>query len=90
MIESELESPFDFPCQFPIKAMGKNIPNLDAIVVAIINRHVDNLSENAVTTRLSKGDKFIAITVEIEAQSKAQLEAVYTDLKACPDIIMTL
>ena len=87
---AEHESPFEFPCQFPIKAMGKNIPDLDAIVVEIINRHVDNLSENAVKTRMSKGNKFISITVEIEAQSKAQLDAIYTDLNACPHITMTL
>ena len=90
MTELEHESPFEFPCQFPIKAMGKNIPDLDAIVVEIIRRHVDKLSENAVRTRESKGAKFISITVEIEAQNKAQLDAIYTDLNACPNIVMTL
>ena len=90
MTELEHESPFDFPCQFPIKAMGRNIPDLDAIIVAIIRPHVDNLSEGAVKTRLSKGGKFISITVEIEAQNKAQLDAIYTDLNACPHIVMTL
>ncbi|RLA25893.1 MAG: DUF493 domain-containing protein [Gammaproteobacteria bacterium] len=90
MTEQEHESPFEFPCQFPIKAMGKNIPDLDAIIVALIRRHVDNLSEGAVKTRLSKGGNFISITVEIEAQSKAQLDAIYTDLNACPHITMTL
>lgn len=90
MTELEHESPFDFPCQFPIKAMGRNIPDLDAIIVEIIRRHVDNLTENAVRTRESKGAKFISITVEIEAQNKAQLDAIYTDLNACPHIVMTL
>jgi len=90
MTQLEHETPFEFPCQFPIKAMGKNIPDLDAIVVAIIRRHVDDLSENAVKTRASSGGKFISITVEIEAQSKAQLDAIYTDIAACPDIIMSL
>ena len=90
MTELEHESPFDFPCQFPIKAMGRNIPDLDAIIVEIIRRHVDNLSEGAVKSRLSKGAKFIAITVEIEAQNKAQLDAIYGDLNDCPHIVMTL
>lgn len=89
-IAEEHESPFEFPCQFPIKAMGKNISDLDTVVVAIVRRHVDNLSENAVKTRASKGGKYISITVEVEAQSKAQLDAIYMDLTACPDIIMTL
>jgi putative lipoic acid-binding regulatory protein len=43
--------------------MGKNISDLDAVVVAIVRRHVDNLSENAVKTRASKGGKYISITV---------------------------
>ncbi|WP_428355321.1 YbeD family protein [Methyloprofundus sp.] len=90
MTELEHESPFDFPCQFPIKAMGKNIPDLDAIIVELVRRHVEDLTEGAVKTRLSKGGNFIAITVEIEAQSKAQLDAIYTDLNACPHITMTL
>ncbi len=90
MTELEHESPFEFPCQFPIKAMGKNIPDLDAVIVEIVRRHVVDLPEGAVKTRLSKGGNFISITVEIEAQSKAQLDAIYTDLNACPNIVMTL
>lgn len=90
MTEPEHDSPFEFPCMFPVKAMGKNIPDLDAVIVGIVRRHVDDLSENAVKTRTSKGGKFISITVEFEAQSKAQLDAIYTDFNACPDIIMTL
>ena len=89
-VTEDHDSLFEFPCPFPIKAMGKNIPDLDAIVVALVRRHVDNLSENAVKTRASKGGKYISITVEVEAQSKAQLDAIYMDLTACPDIIMTL
>lgn len=84
------DSHFEFPCQFPIKAMGKNVPDLDAIVVAIVRRHVVDLSENAVKTRASKGGNFISITVQVEAQSKAQLDAIYMDLTACPEILMSL
>ncbi|NOQ64968.1 MAG: DUF493 family protein [Methyloprofundus sp.] len=90
MSDLEQDSPFDFPCQFPLKAMGRNIPDLDAIIVGIIRAHVDDLSEAAVTTRLSKGGKFISITVEVRAQSKAHLELMYADLNDCPHIVMTL
>lgn len=90
MTEQAYESAFEFPCQFPIKAMGKNIPNLVAIIAMLVRRHVENLSERAFKTRLSKNGHFICITVEIEAQSKVQLDAIYTDLNACPHITMTL
>ena len=40
---SEEDTLFEFPCQFPIKAMGKNSPEFDSIVVGIVRQHVDDL-----------------------------------------------
>jgi len=90
MTELEHDTPFEFPCQFPVKAMGKNIPNIEAIVVEIVRRHVSDLSEAAVKTRESKGGKYISVTVTVEAQSKSQLDAVYMDLTACSDVLITM
>ena len=90
MTELEHDTPFEFPCQFPVKAMGKNIPNIEAIVVEIVRRHVSDLSASAVKTRESKGGKYISVTITVEAQSKAQLGAVYMDLTACTDILITM
>ncbi|MBE0469562.1 MAG: DUF493 domain-containing protein [Methyloprofundus sp.] len=90
MTELEHDTPFEFPCQFPIKAMGKNIPNIEAIVLEIVRRHVSDLSEAAMKTRESKAGKYISVTVTVEAQSKAQLDAVYMDLTACTDVLITM
>jgi putative lipoic acid-binding regulatory protein len=87
---SEEETLLEFPCQFPIKAMGKNTPDFDSIVVAIVRQHVDDINEGAVKTRLSKGDKYLAVTVTIEASSKQQLDAIYQGLTDCPDVLMAL
>ena len=87
---SEEETLLEFPCQFPIKAMGKNTPDFDSIVVAIVRQHVDDISEGAVKTRLSKGDKYLSVTVMIEASSKQQLDAIYQGLTDCPDVLMAL
>jgi len=87
---SEEETLLEFPCQFPIKAMGENTPQFDVIVVDIIRQHVDNLSEGAVKTRLSKGDKYLSVTVMIEATSKKQLDAIYQGLTDSPHVLMAL
>jgi len=87
---ADTELILEFPCHFPIKAMGRNVPDLDGIIVEIVRRHVDDLHEGAVTTKESKGGKFISVTVNIEAQSKAQLDAIYTDINACPHVVMSL
>ena len=87
---SEEDTLFEFPCQFPVKAMGKNTAEFDSIVVAIVREHVEDLKEGAVKSRLSKGDKFISVTVTIEATSKRQLDAIYQGLTDCPEVIMSL
>lgn len=87
---TEEETLFEFPCQFPIKAMGKNIAEFDSIVVSIIREHAEDINEGAVKVRPSKGDKFLAVTVTIEASSKQQLDAIYQGLNDCPHVIMVL
>jgi putative lipoic acid-binding regulatory protein len=80
----------EFPCQFPVKAMGKNDVELDLIVVEIIRRHVPDINAAAVTTRPSKGGNYTAVTVIIEATSKQQLDAIYQDLTDHPHVLMAL
>ncbi|MFK5950714.1 MAG: DUF493 domain-containing protein [Methylococcales bacterium] len=87
---NEEETLFEFPCQFPIKAMGKNISEFDSIVVSIVRNHAGDIQEDAIKVRPSKGDKFLAVTVTIEAQSKQQLDAIYQDLNDSPAVIMVL
>ncbi len=87
---SDQESLLEFPCRFPIKAMGKNCAQFDVIVVEIVRRHVDDIKEGAVTTKPSRGGKYISVTVVIEATSKAQLDAIYQELTDCSDVLMAL
>ncbi len=87
---SDTESVIEFPCSFPIKAVGKSHPELDATVVEIILRHASEIAEGAVHSRPSKGGKYTSVTVTIEATSRAQLDAIYMDLSQHPMIIMSL
>ncbi len=84
------ETLFEFPCQFPIKAMGKADIELDLLVVEIVRRHVPDINEGAVTARPSKDGNFMAITVTVEASSKQQLDAIYQDLTDHPHILIAL
>ncbi|MGZ4954474.1 YbeD family protein [Methylobacter sp.] len=84
------ETLLEFPCQFPIKAMGKTNVELDLLVIEIVRRHVADISEGAVTTRPSKDGNYIAVTIIIEASSKQQLDAIYQDLTDHPHVLMAL
>jgi uncharacterized protein len=83
------ETLLEFPCQFPIKAMGKNNLEFDLLVIEIVRRHVPE-NEKAVTTRPSKDGNYLAVTVLIQATSKQQLDAIYQDLTDHPQVLMAL
>ncbi|MFV1973635.1 MAG: YbeD family protein [Thiohalobacterales bacterium] len=86
----EEDSLFEFPCEFPIKAMGRAGCSLDLIVVEIVRRHAPDISEGKVHTRESKQGNYTAITVIVTATSREQLDAIYQDLVDCDDVIMAL
>lgn len=86
----EIEKLFNFPCDFPIKAMGKAGDNFEAIVLEIVRKHCADLAEGAVKIRPSKGDKFLAVTITIRAHSKQQLDNIYQELSSHECVMMVL
>ena len=90
MSDEKRETLLEFPCEFPIKAIGKQRDDLDAIVFALVNKHVDDLGEGAIRTRPSSKGNYCAITITFTATSQAQLDAIYCDLSGCELITMVL
>lgn len=90
MRDPDAESLLEFPCAFPIKAMGLADDELELLVVSIVRRHVPDLGEGAVKTRASGKGKYIAVTVTINATSQQQIDAVYRDLSAEDAIMLAL
>ena len=81
---------FEFPCDFPIKAMGEASVRFETVVLDIVRRHAPDLGEGAVRKRPSKNGKYVAITVTIRARDKKQLDAIYAELSAHQDVLMAL
>ncbi|MDH5571786.1 MAG: DUF493 domain-containing protein [Gammaproteobacteria bacterium] len=84
------ETLFEFPCEFPIKVMGQNTEAFEIDVLTVINQHVDNLPEGAITSRPSGKGNYISITITITAHSKQQLDNIYLSLNACETVMMCL
>ena len=84
------ETLLEFPCSFPIKAMGPAGVGLDATVAAIVRRHAGDFAEGALTVKPSKGGKYESVTVTITATSKPQLDAIYQELTACEQVLYAL
>ncbi|GAB6047540.1 YbeD family protein [Methyloparacoccus murrellii] len=84
------ETLLEFPCEFPIKVFGHTHAEFESQVIAIILRHARLAEDSPVQSRKSQGGKYDAVTVTITATSKPQLDAIYLDLTASPDVIMAL
>jgi len=89
-MSSDDDTLFDFPCRFPIKAMGRDEDDFETTVVGIVRRHVPDLGEGAVTTQPSRNGRFVSVTVTFTATSRDQLDAIYADLTAHNQILMAL
>lgn len=90
MTEQEPESLLKFPCEFVIKIFGNKNDEFETTVMAIIRKHCEDLRENAFTCRPSKDNKYMALTVTIDAESKEQLDAIYRELSTNPNVLMVL
>ena len=80
----------EFPCDFPIKMMGRDRPEFHAAARAIVEQHAGPVDESAVSTAASRNGRFISITISIRATSQQQLDAIYMDLTAHDEILVAL
>ena len=74
--------PEEFPSDFPIKVMGRHDSALRILTQAIIERHAGPVPDSSVRVRTSTDGNFLALTYIVHAQSRAQLDAISTELQA--------
>lgn len=89
-MNSSPDTLLEFPCDFPLKVMGRAEEDFDALVVAIVRRHVEDLREGAVSSRESRKGNYVSVTVTIQAESQAQLDGLYHELSAHERVLMVL
>ncbi len=80
----------DFPCDFPIKMMGREQPEFRDAAVALIERHTGKIRSDAIRTALSRNGNFLSIAITIKAQNQQQLDDIYSDLSAHEEILVAL
>jgi len=87
---SQQETLLEFPCSFPVKAMGRDEEGFVALVTDIVLAHAEMHANDEITTNSSGSGKFISVTVTIEALSKDQLDRIYQDLTDCEQVLVAL
>lgn len=86
----EKESLLEFPCRFPIKAMGRHSDEFKSTVEDIVLRHAQLWPGEDVQHTPSREANFLSVTTVVEATSQEQLDAIYQDLTDCELVIMAL
>jgi putative lipoic acid-binding regulatory protein len=84
------ESLLKFPCDFPLKVMGRHNDDFRSIVLGIVQKHAGDIDVGQIEERPSKDGKYLGLTYTIRATSKAQLDALYTELTSCEKVLIVL
>lgn len=80
----------EFPCEFPVKVMGRASKTFQAEVTEVLDRHVPAEDQEGLTTQGSSAGRFVSITLVIRARSRAQLDNLYQALNDLDSVLMTL
>jgi hypothetical protein len=80
----------EFPCRFPIKAMGRRSEEFEEIVSRIVLAHADLWPGEPIRSTPSRAGNFVSVTAVVNATSKDQLDAIYRALTECAQVLMAL
>ena len=80
----------DFPCDFPIKVMGRKAPGFAQAVTDIVRRHAPDFDPATVEMRPSRQGRYLSVTCVVRAVSREQLDALYRELCDHPSVVMVL
>ncbi len=94
MTEAQNASPketlIEFPCDFPIKVMGKTHPEFAPTIADLVRAFDAGFDETAIETRPSSGGNYTGLTVTVRATSQAHLDDIYRALTGHPMVKIVL
>jgi uncharacterized protein len=79
-----------FPCEFPIKIMGRTQAGYAQAVIEVVTRHAPDFDPATLEMRPSREGKYLSLTCTIRAVSREQLDELYRELCDHPMVTMVL
>ena len=77
-----------FPCDFPIKIMGKTQAGFAQAVIEIVRRHAPDFDPATLEMRPSREGRYLSLTCTVRAVSREQLDNLYREL--CDHSMVTM
>ncbi len=84
------QSLLEFPCDFPLKIMGRRQDGFAQAVLEVVLRHAPDFDAAAMEMRPSAQGNYMSLTCTIRAVSRQQLDALYRELSAHPQVRVVL
>ena len=88
--EKSLESLINFPCEFPIKILGKDSDVFENTVSQIMAKYDQKYSKIKVKKNNSKNKNYIALTWVVNVDNQDELDNIYRDLSKNKNILFVL
>ena len=74
----------EFPCDYPIKAIGTNNVDLKTVVIDIVRVHAPDIDSSKVVLNPSRNGTFVSVRFSIFARGESQLKSIHEDLILVP------
>jgi len=79
-----------FPCDFPIKVMGKRVDTFAQEIAAVVAVHAPDFDAASMEMRASSGGNYLSLTCTVVATSQEQLDNIYRALTSHPLVSVVL
>jgi putative lipoic acid-binding regulatory protein len=86
----ESESLIEYPCDFPIKVLGRTQAGFAQAVLEIVQAHAPDFDGATMQMKTSRQGKYLSVTCVIRATSRTQLDDLYRALCDHPMVVMVL
>jgi len=84
------DSLIEYPCDFPIKVMGRTHPGFAQTLTDVVLQFDPGFDAATVEMRPSKGGNYMGLTFTIRATSREQLDGLYQALHGHPMVAVVL
>ena len=89
-VSNSKKTELNYPILFPLKVIGVNEADFETIVIDIVRRHVPELLEENIISKVSGHQKYRSVSFQFIAESRAQVDALYAELSSNKRVIMIL
>lgn len=80
----------EFPCDFPLKIMGDNHPDMTTTIATVVISHAPDFDSATIEVRESSKGNYLSLTCTVRATSQEQLDNLYRELTSHPMVKVVL